>query len=120
MIFYDFISENVRRLIEYLKHGNYFYGHLFFCCDDTTIKMVRKPVKKQEENPAGCAGEGKQSKGNTGEEKRTVDSAKIEFCDKITRRRCEGKGEWVCGREGGRRNGKCEKGERSLRFKQVS
>ena len=77
-------------------------------------------MKKQEENPAGCAGEGKQSKGNTGEEKRMVDSAKIEFCDKITRRRCEGKGEWVCGREGGRRNGKCEKGERSLRFKQVS
>ena len=30
----------------------------------TTIKMAGKPVKLQKENPAGCAGEGKQSKGN--------------------------------------------------------
>ena len=29
-----------------------------------TLKMARKPVKLQKENPAGCAGEGKQSKGN--------------------------------------------------------
>jgi len=26
--------------------------------------MARKPVKLQKENPAGCAGEGKQSDGN--------------------------------------------------------
>ena len=30
----------------------------------TTFKMTRKPVKLQKESPAGCAGEGKQSKGN--------------------------------------------------------
>ena len=32
--------------------------------DVTTLKMGRKPVKLQIENSAGCAGEGKQSKGN--------------------------------------------------------
>ena len=32
--------------------------------DVTTLKMARKPVKLQKENPAGCAGEDKQSKGN--------------------------------------------------------
>ena len=31
--------------------------------DVTTLKIARKPVKLQKENPAGCAGEGKQSKG---------------------------------------------------------
>ena len=30
----------------------------------TALKMVRKPVKLQKENPAGFVGEGKQSKGN--------------------------------------------------------
>ena len=34
--------------------------------------MERKPVKLQKEDPAGCAGEGKQSKGTIGEEDRTV------------------------------------------------
>ena len=34
-----------------------------FCCDDTMIKMARKPVMLQKENPTGCAGEGKQSIG---------------------------------------------------------
>ena len=34
----------------------------------TTLKMARKPVKLPKENPAGCAGNGKQSKGK--EEKR--------------------------------------------------
>ena len=53
--------------------------------------MTRKPVNKQEENPAGCTGEGKQSKGNIGEEIRTIDSAKFKFSDEITKRRCEGK-----------------------------
>ena len=57
------------------------------------MKMARKQVEKQKENPPGCAGERRQSKGNIGEEKRTVDSAKFEFCDEITRRRCEEKGE---------------------------
>ena len=57
--------------------------------------MTSKPVKKQKENPAGCAGEGKQRKGNIGEEKRKVDSDRFEFCDEITRSSCEGKGgEW--------------------------
>ena len=48
---------------------------MIYCCgcDDTTIKMAKKPVKKQEENPAGCVGEDKQSTGNVGEVKRTVD-----------------------------------------------
>ena len=32
--------------------------------DVTTLKMARKPVKLQKESPAGCAGVGKQSKGN--------------------------------------------------------
>ena len=31
--------------------------------DVTTLKMVMMPVKLQKENLAGCAGEGKQSKG---------------------------------------------------------
>ena len=34
------------------------------CCDVTTLKMARKPVKLLKENPAGWTGEGKQSKGN--------------------------------------------------------
>ena len=41
--------------------------------------MARNPAKKQKENPAGCAGEGEQSKGDIGEEKRTVDYAKFQF-----------------------------------------
>ena len=32
--------------------------------DVNKVKNDRKPVKLQKENPAGCAGEGKQSKGN--------------------------------------------------------
>ena len=32
--------------------------------DVTTLKMARKPVKLHKENPAGCAKEGEQSKGN--------------------------------------------------------
>ena len=32
--------------------------------DVATLKMARKPVKLQKENPAGYAGEGKQSNGN--------------------------------------------------------
>ena len=62
-------------------------------------------MKKQMEIPAGCTKEGKQSKVYIGEEKRMVDSAKFKFCDEITRRRCEGKGEGWCegqGREGRR------------------
>ena len=52
--------------------------------------MARKPGKKQKEYPAGCAWEGKQRKGNIGEEKRTIDSANLEFCD-VTRRRYVGR-----------------------------
>ena len=76
--------------------------------------MVRKPVKKQKENPAGCAGEGKQSKRNIGEEKITVESAKFEFCDEITRIRCEEKKEGrrgVGGSGGGGREGVRGEGE---------
>ena len=40
--------------------------------DVTTLKMARKPVKLQKENSAGCAGEGKQTKGNVGEKEITV------------------------------------------------
>ena len=29
------------------------------CCDDNKIKMVRKPGKKQKENPVACTIEGK-------------------------------------------------------------
>ena len=32
--------------------------------DVTTLKMARKPVKLQKENPAGCVEESKQNKGN--------------------------------------------------------
>ena len=59
--------------------------------NDASIKMASKPVKKRKENPAWCAGEGKQIKGNIGEEKRTVDSVKFEFCGEIKIKRCEGK-----------------------------
>ena len=40
--------------------------------DVTTLKMRRKPLKLQKESPAGCAGEGKQSIKELGEEERTV------------------------------------------------
>ena len=36
----------------------------FMVVDATALKMTRKPVKLQKENPAGCTGESKQSKGN--------------------------------------------------------
>ena len=62
--------------------------------------MVRKPGKKQKENPAGCAGEGKQKKGNIGEEKRKMYSAKCEVCNETTRRRCEGRKRVRVKREG--------------------
>ena len=32
--------------------------------DDNKVKMIRKPGKKQKENPVGCTGEGKRLKGN--------------------------------------------------------
>ena len=54
---------------------------MLFLFGDTTIKMTRKPVKKQKENPAGCAREGKQRKGNIGEDKWTVESDKLESCE---------------------------------------
>ena len=34
-----------------------------------TLKIARKPVKLQRISPAGCAGEGKQSKGNEDKKK---------------------------------------------------
>ena len=39
----------------------------------TTLKMARKPVKLQEEDPTRCAGEGKHAeRRKLGEEKRAV------------------------------------------------
>ena len=48
--------------------------------DVTTFKMARKPVKLQKENPAGCAGEGKPSKGNWEKRKGRL-IPPIAFCD---------------------------------------
>ena len=39
-------------------------GNGLVVVDVTTLKMARKPVKLQKENPAGCDGEGKHNKGN--------------------------------------------------------
>ena len=50
-------------------------------------------MKKQKENPAGCAGEGKQRKGNIGKEKRTVYSVKSKLSVEITRRMYKREGE---------------------------
>ena len=58
--------------------------------------MTTKPVKFQEEYPARCTGEGKQSKGNYQKRKGQL-IPPIAFCDEVPRRRGEGKGE-----EGGR------------------
>ena len=55
-------------------------------------------VNRVKENPAGCAGKRKQSKGNIGEEKSTVDSEIIEFCDEISIKSSEGQG--MGGRKG--------------------
>ena len=66
--------------------------------------MVRKPVKKQEESPAGCAREGKQRKGNIGEEKRWLIPPNLNF---VMTSREEG----VRGRVGGGR-GRVRKGRR--------
>ena len=38
--------------------------------DVNILKIGRKPVKLQKESPAGCTGEGKQSKGNYEKRKR--------------------------------------------------
>ena len=78
--------------------------------------MARKPNKKRQKNPAGCAGEIKQSKENIGEEKNTFGNDKFDFMmksrEEVVR---EGRGERVgYGRKGGDGRRK-----RSLRFKQV-
>ena len=60
--------------------------------DVTTLKMARKPVKLQKENPAGCAGEGKQSKGNMEKRKgRFKDKPTTAFSEEesVTNRKCE-------------------------------
>ena len=50
--------------------------------DVTTLKMARKPVKLQKESPAGCAGEGKQSRGNYEKRKgRFKDQPTTAFCE---------------------------------------
>ena len=41
-----------------------YYNKLMLVVDVNNLKNGRKPVKLQKENPAGCTGEGKQSKGN--------------------------------------------------------
>ena len=40
------------------------YSTMVVVVDVNNLKNSRKPVKLQKENPAGYAGEGKQSKGN--------------------------------------------------------
>ena len=45
-----------------MKHGELLKACCCYCCDVTTLKMTRKPVKLQEENPAGCGGEGNYEK----------------------------------------------------------
>ena len=65
--------------------------HLFLLLFDVTmLKMVRKSVKLHKENPAGCAGEGKQSKGNQ-EKRKGRFFPPIAYCDEVTRRRCGGR-----------------------------
>ena len=44
-------------------------------------------------------------KGNIGEEKRTVDSVKFEFCDEITKNKCERKRKGVNLEKESRRKG---------------
>ena len=60
------------------------------CFDVTTLKMAREPVKLQKENPAGCAGEGRQSKGNQ-EKRKGRFIPPISFWDEVTRRRWRGR-----------------------------
>ena len=64
-------------------------------------------MKKQKEDPAGCAGEGKQSKRNTTYRRREKDSCIRQFCDDITKNRSEVKAEGGVWRieEGRRRKG---------------
>ena len=49
----------------------------------TNDKNGKEVVQKQKENRTGWAGEGKQGKGNIGEEKMPVVFAKFELCDEI-------------------------------------
>ena len=55
-------STTQQRTIQCAARVNWFPQPMVV--DVTTLKMARKPMKLQKESPAGCAGEGKQSKGN--------------------------------------------------------
>ena len=72
------------------RHLVHWIANAIMICSVTNDKNSWEPVKKQKENPAGCAGEGKQRKGNTGEEKRMVYYTKFEFYDESTRWMSEG------------------------------
>ena len=62
------LITTVREAKEYLKNKRiaaaYKTNRMVVVVDVTTLEMARKPVKLQKESPAGCVGEGKQSKGN--------------------------------------------------------
>ena len=60
-------------------------------------------MNKQKENPARCAGEGRQSKGNIEEEK--IDSAIFDFYNETMKIMCEGKSEEGVGGRGGMEEG---------------
>ena len=42
-----------------MQKGFKFYRGVKLLFDNNKMKMVRKPAKKQKENPLGCTGEGK-------------------------------------------------------------
>ena len=49
--------------LAYLHNNSICMSKVMLLFDLTTFKMAMKPVKLKEENIAGCAGEGKLSKG---------------------------------------------------------
>ena len=75
--------------------------------------MAWKPAKIHKETSAG---ESKQRKGNVGEEKRTVHSAKSEFWEEIKRKSCDREGgKRMMWREG-RKKGRGVRGKRSMQL----
>ena len=52
--FFSQIGESISGVVSpTVKEGRI---SIICCCDFTTFKMARKPVKLQKENSAGCAG----------------------------------------------------------------
>ena len=74
---------------------------MFTCygCSVKSDENGKEASEKTERKSSRCAREGNRGKKNVGEEKRTVNPTRYEFCDQITRKSCEGKAEgW--GRDG--------------------